>query len=298
MVQALIDDLKREFTSGHMVTKIIIWNVVIFFGLNVLRLAFLLTSGGSGVPEIYHSIRDFFLISNDPIHILTHPWSFITTNFIHEGFGHIFWNMLLLYWFGKIVGDLMGDRKILPLYLLSGIAGCLFYFLFMNTAFFGQGMITPALGASASVMGIIMAAGFASPHYQMNLILLGPVKLMYIAAFMFFVDVIALAPGAGGPIAHIGGAVFGGLFVYMMRQGIDLSDPVNRFIDRIRGFAGSLQSDEPQAPKTKRRKKSKKEPLPFSHQERVDKILDKIKASGYDSLTDEEKEFLFLASKK
>ena len=178
MVQALLDDLKREFTSGHMVTKIIIWNVVIFFGINLLRLAFLLVSGDA---SFYTSIRDFFLISNDPIHILTHPWAFITTNFIHEGFGHIFWNMWLFFIFGKIVGDLIGDRKILPLYLLSGISGCVFYFLFMNMPFFGQGVITPALGASASVMGVIMAAGYASPHYKINLLFIGSVKLMHLS---------------------------------------------------------------------------------------------------------------------
>jgi len=296
MVQALLDDLKREFTSGHMVTKIIIWNVVIFFAINLLRLIFMMTGGDGG---IYLGLRDFFLISNDPIHILTHPWSFITTNFIHERFGHIFWNMWLFYMFGKIVGDLIGDRKILPLYLLSGITGCVFYFIFMNFDFFGQGMITPALGASASVMGVIMAAGYASPHYKINLILIGPVKLMHIAAVLFFIDIFALSPGAGGPIAHIGGALFGGFFIYQLRQGSDLSEPVNNLIEKIQNFAGSLRSDDtaPQENKTKARNK-RKEPLPFTHQERVDQILEKIKASGYESLTDEEKEFLFLASKK
>lgn len=296
MVQALLDDLKREFSSGHMVTKIIIWNVVIFFVVNLLRLLFML----SGTNDIYVDVRDFFLVSNDPIHVLTHPWSFITSNFIHEGLGHIFWNMWLFYMFGKILGDLIGDRKILPLYLLSGIVGCLFYFLFMNMPFFGEGVVTPALGASASVMGIIMAAGFTSPHYKINLLLIGSVKLMYVSAVLFFIDIIALAPQAGGPIAHIGGGLFGGLFVYLMRNGTDLSDPVNNFIERIQNFAGSLRSDEPTPTTTKktRTRKNTKEPLPFTHQERVDQILEKIKASGYESLTDEEKEFLFLASKK
>ena len=295
MVQALLDDLKREFSSGHMVTKIIIWNVVIFFGINILRLIFMISDAGG----IYEGVRDFFLISNDPIHILTHPWAFITTNFIHEGLGHIFWNMWLFYMFGKILSDLIGERKILPLYLLAGMVGCLCYFLFMNMPFFGEGVITPALGASASVMGIIMAAGWAAPHYKINLLLIGSVKLMHIAVVLFFIDIIALAPQAGGPIAHIGGALFGGLFIYLMRAGTDLSDPVNNIIDRIQNFAGSLRSDEdPPMNQKKQAKRKPKEPLPFSHQERVDQILEKIKASGYESLTAEEKEFLFLASKK
>ncbi len=297
MVDSILEDLKREFRSGHMVTRIVIVNVAIFIFINIIRLLFVLTNAGQ-VPQLYKSIRDFFLISNSPLHVLTHPWGFITTNFIHEGFSHIFWNMLLFYWFGKIVGDLIGDRKILPLYLLSGIAGCLAYFIFMNTGFFGQGQITPALGASASVMGVIIASAVTSPNYSMNLILLGPVKLMYIAGALFFIDIFALSPGSGGPIAHIGGALFGGFFINQMRRGRDWSEPVNNIIDKVQNFFGRLTDREERPIKKQKRNKSKSEPLSFSHQERVDQILDKIKDNGYDSLTAEEKEFLFLASKK
>ena len=298
MLQTIIEDMKREFKSGHMVTQIIIVNVSIWIAINVIKLLFTLLSEGAVTPEIYYTIRDFFLISNSPLHVLTHPWAFITTNFIHEGFGHIFWNMLLFYWFGKIVGDLIGDRKILPLYLLSGIAGCLAYFIFMNTELFGQGQISPALGASASVMGVILASAWTSPQYSMNLILLGPVKLMYVAGALFLIDIFALSPGAGGSIAHIGGALFGAFFINQMRRGRDWSVPVNNLLDKIQNFAGSLRSDEERPVKSKKKKKSNNEPLSFSHQERVDQILEKIKQTGYDSLTAEEKEFLFLASKK
>jgi len=206
--------------------------------------------------------------------------------------------MLLFYWFGKILGDLIGDRKILPLYFLSGIAGCLAYFIFMNTQFFGGGQITPALGASASVMGIIIASAVTSPHYSMNLIFLGPVKLMYIAGALFLIDIFALSPGAGGPIAHLGGALFGGFFINQMRKGRDWSEPVNNLIDKIKNFAGSLRSDEIESKRPSKSKSTRKDQTPFSHQERVDQILEKIKKTGYDSLTDEEKKFLFLASKK
>lgn len=298
MLQSILEDVKREFRSGHMVTQIIIVNIVIWIAINIIKLLFTLLSEGAATPEIYYTIRDFFLISNSPLHVLTHPWAFITTNFIHEGFGHIFWNMLLFYWFGKIIGDLIGDRKILPMYLLSGIAGCLAYFIFMNTGFFGQGQITPALGASASVMGIILGSAVTSPNYSMNLILLGPVKLMYVAGALFLIDIFALSPGSGGPIAHLGGALFGAFFINQMRRGRDWSEPVNNLIDKIQNFAGSLRSDEERPVKKRKKRTSNNEPLSVSHQERVDQILEKIKQSGYDSLTAEEKEFLFLASKK
>lgn len=296
MVASLLDDLKREFQSGHMVTRIVLVNVAIFIIINIVKIIFMMATGG--IPQAYLDIRDFFLISNDPIHVLTHPWTFITTNFMHEGLGHIFWNMLLFYWFGKIVGDLLGDRKILPLYLLSGMAGCMAYILVMNLPFFGEGQIVHALGASASVMGVIIAAAVTSPHYQMNLILIGPVKLMYIAAVLFLIDVFALQRGAGGVVAHIGGALFGGFFVAQLRAGNDWSAPVNRWIEKIYNFVGRLRSDENNQQRQTGKRNEKNNAQSISHQERVDFILDKIKATGYDSLTPEEKEFLFLASKK
>lgn len=296
MFESIIEDLRREFRSGHMVTRIIIVNVVIWIAINFLKLIFKIFNAGT-TPEVYLDIRNFFLISNDPIHVLTHPWAFVTTNFIHEGLGHIFWNMLLFYWFGKIIGDLIGDRKILPLYLLAGLAGCLTYFIGMNIPFFGQNMITPALGASASVMGVIVAAGVLSPDYVFNLILLGPVKMKFVVLALVLIDVFALGPGAGGPIAHLGGAAFGAFFISQMRAGKDWSIPVNNLIDKIRSFFGSLGTDRGSTTKRTKRKSDSSE-MSISHQERVDEILDKIKAQGYESLTEEEKEFLFLASKK
>lgn len=294
MLESIFEDVKREFRSGHMVTRIIIANIFIWIGINFLRLIFKIFNGGT-TPEVYYSIRDFFLISNDPIHILTHPWAFVTTNFIHEGLGHIFWNMLLFYWFGKIIGDLIGDRKILPLYLLAGFAGCLAYFIGMNIPLFGQNMITPALGASASVMGVIVAAGVLSPEYEFNLILLGRVKMKFVVMALVLIDVFALGPGAGGPIAHLGGAAFGAFFITQLRSGRDWSEPVNNLIDKIKNFFGGLSSSEG---RSRGKRKSDNQHLSVSHQERVDQILEKIKAQGYESLTEEEKEFLFLASKK
>lgn len=302
MIEELKEDLKRQFTSGSMVTRIIIFNVIVFAVINVLQLMFMIAGGGSLDGSVYHDIRDFFLVKNDWLHVLLHPWSLVSSNFIHEGFFHLFWNMLLFYWFGRILADLIGNKKILPLYLLTGVFGCSMYLILMSMDFIGHGMVVPALGASASVMGIMMAAAYLNPHYEFNLIFIGPVKIMYIAALLFFIDVIALGTARpGGPIAHISGAVMGGLYVNLYRtQGIDLTDRINRWIDGISNFFGGLrQGNEMRTIKSEPRKqKPPKQQPSTSHQEKVDAILDKIKASGYESLTEEEKEFLFLASKK
>lgn len=303
MIKELTEDLKRQFSSGTMVTRIIIFNVIVFLVLNVLKLIFTIANQGTGTGQTYLDIRDFFLVKNDWLHVLTHPWSLVTSNFIHEGFFHIFWNMILFYWFGRILGDLIGNKKILPIYLITGFFGCSIYVILMTTQFFGNGIISPALGASASVMGVMMAAAFINPHHEFNLIFLGPVKIMYIVAVLFTIDVFALGTARpGGPIAHIGGAVMGAVYINLYRnQGIDLSERVNGWIDGISSFFSGLRgvSQAPAVSSRPAKKKSNRRPQPSaSHQEKVDAILDKIKASGYDSLTDEEKEFLFLASKK
>ncbi|MBT8218557.1 MAG: rhomboid family intramembrane serine protease [Bacteroidia bacterium] len=293
MLQSIIDDVRREFRTGNMVTRLIIVNVVVFIIINVLKLVFRLTNAGK-IPEVYFDIRNFFCVSTSWLHDITHPWVFITSNFLHEGFFHIFWNMLLFFWFGRIVGDLIGDRKILPLYLLGGIFGCLAFFVGMNLPILGSGVETYALGASASVMAVIVAAAVISPDYTLHLLFLGPVKMKYIAIVLVLIDVFALSPGSGGPIGHLGGAAFGAIFVGQMRAGRDMSVPVNRFFDRLSGFVGKVK-DSGQHNSRKKKIQVEEE---FTHQERVDAILDKIKAKGYESLTKEEKEFLFHASKK
>ena len=294
MLQSIIDDARREFRTGNMVTRLILINVIAFICINILKLLFRLSNSGT-IPEVYYDIRNFFCVSTDFLHNITHPWVFVTTNFLHEGFFHLFWNLLLFYWFGRIVGDLIGDKKILPLYLLGGIFGCLIFFLGMNLDLFGGGVETYALGASASVMAVIVAAAVISPDYTIHLLFLGPVRMKYIAFVLVLIDLFALSPGSGGPIGHLGGAAFGAIFVKQMRAGRDMSVPVNRFFERVNGFLRRLKGQGGSTSKLKKRVLTEEE---LTHQEKVDAILDKIKAKGYESLTKEEKEFLFHASKK
>ncbi len=312
MVDSILNDVKKEFSHGNMITRIIIVNVALFMLLNLVKLLLYFASGGV-LPEAYDTFRNFFLISSDWQHTLTHPWSLITSMFMHEGVFHILFNMLFLYWFGKIVGDLIGDEKILPIYLLGGLAGMVAYFLSANIMPFGELGGRYALGASAAVMAIVVASGMIAPNYIMHLLFLGAVKLKYIVTALVFIDMISLANNVntGGHFAHLGGALFGLFYILRLREGNDLAVPVNNMIDKIRNFfKGTPQkkasrkgprmvykNTSKQARKRAKGSAASDSPLQ-SHQEKIDSILEKIKQSGMESLSEEEKDFLFNASKK
>lgn len=312
MLQSIWEDVKKEFNHGNMVTRIIIANIIVFVAINLIWIV-LRISNGWETPELYYSIRNFFMISSDWLHNLTHPWVIITSIFLHEGFWHILWNMLFLYWFGRIVGDFIGNQRVLPLYLLGGIFGGLAYFISINLLPYGGGVTHYALGASGAVMAIVVAAGTISPDYIMRLLFLGDVKLKFIVAALVFIDLIGMAGNlnTGGHFAHLGGALFGWLFVKQLREGVDWSQPVNRIINRINNFFSGLKGEKVKprrgprvvyknVSKTRGSRKghSVSDYNDMSHQEQLDAILDKIKKSGYESLSEEEKEFLFKASKK
>lgn len=311
MLQSIWEDVKREFNYGNMVTRIVIVNVAFYLFINIVWIVLRLSHAWE-TPDLYYSIRNFFMLSSDWWHNLTHPWVIITSMFFHESFWHILWNMLFLYWFGRIVGDFIGNQRVLPLYLLGGIVGGLAYFLSVNLLPYGGDGIHFALGASGAVMGIVVAAGAISPDYIIRLLFLGEVKLKYIVAALLFIDLIGMAGNinTGGHFAHLGGAFFGWLFIWQLRQGKDWSLPVNSLLDRIAEFFSNLSGAPPpkKGPRVVYRSKSRARTArkgsasssfdDLSHQEQLDAILDKIKQSGYESLSEEEKEFLFNASKK
>lgn len=307
MFESIWNDIKQQFNYGNMVTRLIIVNIAVFVVINLLWM--ILKHGNAGVlPQIYNDIVHFFCISSSPVFILTHPWSILTNMFMHERFWHILWNMLYLFWFGRIFGDLLGDKRVLPLYLLGGMAGAFAFFVSANLLPYGGEATRYALGASGAVMAIVVAAGVTAPEYSIRLLFLGDVKLKYIVAVLIFLDLIGTANdmNTGGHFAHLGGALFGWFFVNQLKQGNDLAVPVNNLIDKIRNFFAPKKGPRVayKNPNFKKRKRSNEKPHRasgdgnLSHQEELDKILDKIKVKGYDSLSAEEKEFLFNASKK
>ena len=299
MFKSIVDDIKQSLQSGNMITKLMIVTTAISLFFILLKAIL------QNDPETQRTFISFFAIPGDPFTLLLRPWTVVTHMFVHDGFMHLLWNMLFLYWFGRIVGDLLGDKRILPIYLMSGFVGA-FAYVFSYQLFPGLGSF--ALGASAAVMGIVVTAGAIAPEYIMRLILIGDVKLKFIVLFVLIIDLIGLAgnTNTGGHIAHLGGAAFGLFFVRQLKGGVDISEPMGQLLNRIFSlFKSSPASNTSTKTKLKVKYKSKRssdshsnQPPDLSFQEKLDAILDKIKENGYESLTDEEKEFLFHASKK
>ena len=303
MISSIWDDLKREFEYGNMISRLIIINVSIFVIYNFAYFIIYVLSQGNALS--FDGFMQYFCMSSDWRTLLWQPWSIFTHFFLHFGIGHILWNMVALYVFGSIFGDLLGDQRILPLYILGGLAGALAYFC---SAMFLPNIGSYALGASASIMAIVVAAGIKVPNYQMRLILIGDVKLKYIVLVMLLLDMIAVrsvASNSGGHIAHLGGALMGFIFINRLNDGYDMSVFVNRILDGIVNFYKMLRGQSRPKPKVAYKKRenaavrnTRSERANTSvNQQELDTILEKIKEKGYDSLTKEEKEALFNASK-
>ncbi len=305
MLTSIWGDLERQFNHGNMITRIILVNVVFFVVANIVNLLITVFGGFEHNGIFDSAFVKYFAIHKDLWFTLTHPWVIFTHMFFHIGFWHILWNMLFLYWFGRIVADFIGNHRVLAIYLMGGLFGALFYLLSANFVPVGE----KALGASAAVMAFVVASGVLSPDYRMNLILLGEVKLKYVVAVLVFLDLIGIANlgNTGGHFAHLGGAAFGWLYVSQLRKGNDWAEPVNRWLSVLGNYFSNIFKRRSKGPRmvyknTNRRtakgnQKSDKE-KPSEYQERLDAILDKIKQKGYESLSEEEKEFLFNASKK
>jgi membrane associated rhomboid family serine protease len=300
------DDINSAFRTGNMVTRLMIVNLAVFVLVCIVKFGLWMTHIGQ-IPDFFDNILYFFCMPAQWFDLLTHPWGLLTSMFLHEDFWHVLNNIIFLYLFGTIVGDLIGDRRVLPLYLLGGITGSL---LFMLSDFFVHYPVPYALGASGAVMALAGAVLILAPDYRVMLLLLGEVKIKYVVLVMVLLDLVGMANNSntGGHVAHIGGFVMGCLFVYQLREGKDWAEPINRGIDWIKGL---FNRRRPQ-PVPKRRphmvyKAGGKAPGgnsasdlqdSLSFQERIDAILDKIKAKGYESLTQEEKDFLYRASRK
>ncbi len=308
MFTSIWEDIKREFQYGNTLTQIILVNTGVFILVNIiLVILFFIYQGGAHIRLDY--ILRWFEASHDPWHILTRPWTIFTYMFLHKGLFHYAMNMILLYIFGRIFRDFLGNRKILPLYVYGGFAGFLVYLL---TSFVIDDVGMYMLGASAGVWAIVMATTVLRPDYVIRLMFIGDIRLKYITFVLIVLNLIAITGvNTGGQMAHIGGMLVGWNFIYMLQNGTDLSVPFNKIwdkianafgsvVDKLRG-KGSLDREFKKKPTssfmTKRASDDEKYEEEANRQERVDAILEKIKRSGYDSLTQEEKEFLFKASK-
>lgn len=293
---ALLDDIKFQFRTGNILMQLIYVNGGIFLAMMVLRVLFYLT----GSADIYNQISFYLTIPASFKTLVFRPWTVFTHMFVHAGFLHIIFNMIWLYFGGNLFLNFHDSKKLLSTYILGGLTGALFFILGMNLFPVFQASVpySFAEGASAAVLAIVVAVATTAPNFVVRLALIGPVKLKYIAIVSVLLDVLLLPSGnAGGHMGHLGGAFFGFVFASQLKNGRDLT------VDFLRPFfwirdKWTNRNNPIRVVHTEPKSRYDFQENKASKQEQIDAILDKIKRSGYDSLSAKEKEVLFKASKE
>ncbi len=293
----IASEIKGSFLKGSVVTRLIYVNIAVFLLLKIvdtiLKLSGFDTDGGDLLLQWIST----------PAYIpelLTKPWTIITYMFVQFRFLHLLVNMWMLFWFGRIFLQIYDSKQLLGVYVLGGLFGTALYIIMFNTFHFYADQLNGAilLGASGSVVAIIAAAAFGAPQMELQMMFIGRVKLLYVGLAAILIDLISITEAnGGGHIAHLGGAFGGYLFISMLKRNTDIT----RWIVRI---IGTIQSWFKPRKKSNMKVKWKR---PANEQEyrdqraqkndEIDRILDKLKKSGYESLSADEKRKLFDASK-
>jgi|TARA_B110000908_G_scaffold314_1_gene402 membrane associated rhomboid family serine protease len=283
------DNLKYKFQRFTIAEKLIVLNVIFFvipFFLKTLLYLFNIPS--TTFLSWFHLLPSF-------TEVLYRPWTLITYSFLHGSFMHILWNMILLYFVSRMYLNLFSEQQFLKNYLLGVLVGGLVFLIGYNLFPVFNGMYPPLVGASAGVMAVLIFVATYTPNQEVRLLFIN-VKLQYIGIALVVVDILQIPNGnAGGRLAHLGGAFIGFLYANQLQKGNDIGSG----LDRIWNFISSLfVAKKAKNMHTVHRSETvSKNKTKNGQQQKIDAILDKISTSGYESLTQEEKDFLFRAGK-
>lgn len=302
---SVLDDLKLKYNTANTIEKLIAVNVVCLIVYYIIR-AFLF------LFKVSIDVLDEWLFFSKVVEeYIFRPWTIISYAFLHDGLWHIASNMIILYLSGRYFITYFSEKKAITVYLLGAISGALLYMLSYNLfpAFAGVNQ-KHLVGASASVMAILIAMATYAPNLGVRLFFLGSVKFWWIAVFFVLIDVMQIpVSNSGGHLAHLGGALFGFLYALQYKKGNDIGAGFEKLMD---GVVAMFQPKK-KSPLRTVHKSAKSKPKAKSsyrttnvqtnrskspNQEQIDSILDKISKSGYDSLTKDEKDLLFRAGKE
>lgn len=306
-MSGLFDDFRSEFNKpNNTLVQLILVNTVVF-------LVLLLTKVGYTMAQdlgTYDLIRNQLTIPASIMDFLHKPWTLFTYFFAHDEIFHILYNMLFLYWFGRLIDEYLGNRRLVGLYIMGGLAGGLVYLLMYNTVPYFQNLAESSrmLGASAAAFSVAVGAATLLPNYTFHLLFFGAVRIKYIVFFFIILSVAQSAgSNAGGNLAHLGGAMMGFFYVKLLQGGTDLGRPIYWLME---GWSSMLRPKPAVKVSYRQRSSASTQASPYAtvgnqpsapstpDQDEVDLILDKISRSGYESLTREEKQKLFRASQR
>jgi membrane associated rhomboid family serine protease len=297
----MFDEFKQAFqrhNNAHV--QLIIINVVIYLSILLLYLLSFMPVFDSIFEVVYKQ----FSIPSDIAEFIVRPWTLITYMFSHSVLDifHILFNMLVLYWFGRLFVEYLGSDKMIAVYILGGLTGGIAYLLIYNLIpVVGNAEM---VGASGAIYAVVVATAVLLPNYTFYLLFFGPVKIKYIAIFYVVLSMLSVRQGVnlGGNVAHLGGALMGLIYIKQLQVGINWGGWITITIDWFKDLFKSkpkvrvtYRNEEPPKRTTK---SSSSKSTTVTSQDEIDAILDKISDGGYESLTKEEKEKLFNASKK
>lgn len=287
-----LENIKAKFGAATSLYRLLALNAGVFLVLMILR-TLLFIFGADFV--IFDFLVEKLSMPASLSQLVFQPWSLVTYMFLHIDFMHILFNLLILYWTGSLFAEYLGNDKLWTTYVLGAIAGGLAYLVVFNIspAFSLQVNHSHLMGASAGVIAVMVAIATLLPEYTVQLILIGPVKLKYVALVSILIYFISIPLGnAGGQIAHLGGALFGFIMVKQLKKGNDITGWLSNLFNkgkRSRARMTIVRSSKPVSDDAYVE-------AAISKQEAIDRVLDKINKSGFDSLSKEEKEILYKAS--
>ncbi len=293
-----MEQLKDFWKNSDGLMRLIALNAAVFLAVIVFRLGYWAITGQAGAAEAL--VIDWLGFPSKPSKLLFRFWTPITYMFLHVGFWHFFFNMLILFFTGQIFREFLGTQRLVAVYLLGGLLGGFFYFFAYNLFPVFNGVSGTNMGASAGVLAVMVAATTKVPRLPVKLYFVLTVPLWGVTATLLVLDLVNLPlENPGGHLAHLGGAALGFLFVKQLHKGRDWSTDVNHLLDKLQGFF----KPKPKLHKVHSKGFGNQKTNGTSHQnpsdqQRIDAILDKISSSGYDSLTKAEKEFLFKYGKQ
>lgn len=279
------ENIKVRFKLGESaVNQLLFINIVAFFISYIPRiLSYFFLINLTGVTRLFYLPADLFKQ-------MLQPWSWLSYMFLHTGFNHILYNMLFFFFIANLLEGFLGAKRIWRLYLVGGVFGGLFFVFSYNVfpVFASVREGSTLVGASASVLAVVVAAGTYLPDYSVRLFGIIPIKLKWLALISIALDIAMIEQSnPGGHLAHLGGAMYGYLYVLNLKGKINMPS-LDNLLEKVK------RKDRPiDERKVKRNKPSKND---FPNQEEVDTILDKISKKGYNSLTNKEKDILFRAS--
>ena len=292
-MDSILNNLKQEFKQGTTLNKLIYINVGVFLLFSILGVFSFMFQF-----NINPFLERLYLPADNSI-LLTQPWAFVTYMFLHNDFLHLLFNMIWLHFAGKIFLQYLNPKQLLSTYILGGISGGILFIIAYNyvPALTIYTQNAQALGASASVLAIVVAIATYSPNYSVRFPFIGIIKLKHIAIVCVILDVLSIPQGnAGGHIAHLGGALFGYFYIKQLKKGNDISNGFSNFLNKLVNTFKTKSKLKTVHKRSKSDKQFNKEKT--EQQKAVDLVLEKISKSGYESLSKEEKATLFSASKK